>query len=82
MLTACASSTKPKEVRLPTVSEQARTELPELQQYKTGTKKEILMIGIDTANKYHDCKAKHKTVVQEYKNLENAVKKFNEEAKD
>lgn len=79
MLTACGSSTTLKKVSLPQVSEQARTELPELLEYKTGTKKEILIIGIDTANKYHDCKAKHRTVVQEYKNLEDAVKKFNEE---
>lgn len=79
MLTACGSSTQPKRVQLPTVSEQARAELPELQQYKTGTKKELLTIGIDTANKFHDCKAKHGVVVQEYRNLEKAVETFNAE---
>jgi hypothetical protein len=47
-----------------------------LEQYKTGTKAEILFVATDTADKFHKCKAKHNTVVEEYRNLEDAVKKI------
>jgi hypothetical protein len=66
-------------VEVPVVSEQAREDCGELETYKTGTKSEILFVATDTADKFHKCKAKHDTVVEEYKNLENAVDEFNKE---
>jgi hypothetical protein len=77
MLTGCPYSTQPKKVSLPKVSEQARTDCGQLQEFKTGTKSEIIFVVADTADKFHECKIKHKTVVEEYKNLEKAVKEFN-----
>lgn len=79
MLMGCQFLTMPNKVSLPTVSEQARINCGELEKYETGTKSEILFVATDTAYKFHECKAKHKTVVEEYKNLENAVKEFNED---
>lgn len=69
----------PKKVSIPIVSEQARENCGDLEQYKTGTKSEILFIATDTADKFHKCKAKHRTVVEEYNNLENVVNEFNSE---
>ena len=77
MLTGCPFSTQPKKVSIPKVSEQARTSCGELQEFKTGTKSEILFVVTDTADKFHSCKNKHDTVVQEYRNLEKSVEKFN-----
>lgn len=77
MLTGCPFLTRPNKVELPIVSEQAREDCGELEQYKTGTKAEILFVATDTADKFHKCKAKHNTVVEEYRNLEDAVKEFN-----
>lgn len=64
-------------MKLPAVSEQARLECGELTKFITGTKKEIIYVVSDTADKFHKCKAKHGTVVKEYENLEEAVKAFN-----
>lgn len=74
----CLSLTQPNKVSLPAVSEQARTSCGELEKFETGTKSEILFVVTDTADKFHSCKNKHETVVEEYRNLENAVKEFNE----
>lgn len=79
MLMGCPFSTTPRKVSLPKVSEQARIDCGELEKYETGTKSEILFVATETAYKFHECKAKHKTVVEEYKNLENAVKEYNKE---
>jgi len=79
MLMGCQSLTQPKKVQLPAVSEQARQECGELEQFKTGTKAEIIFVVTDTADKYHKCKAKHETVVEEYKNLEKAIDEYNKE---
>ena len=67
----------PNKIELPQVSEQARSSCGELQAYQTGTKAEILSVASDTAYKFHDCKAKHKTVVEEYRNLESLIDEFN-----
>lgn len=77
MLMGCQSSIPLKKVNLPATNPQARTSCGELELYKTGTKAEILRISTDTAIKFHKCKAKQETLVKEYKNLEDAVKKFN-----
>lgn len=77
MMMGCPFSTQPKKVQLPTVSEQAREDCGELEKFKTGTKAEILFVVTDTASKFHKCKAKHKTVVEEYKNLEEAIDEYN-----
>lgn len=63
------------------MSEQARENCGELQMYDTGTKSEILFVATDTADKFHKCKAKHNTVVEEYKSLEQAVKEYNKTVK-
>lgn len=78
MLMGCPFSMTPKKVQLPTPSEQAREECGELKRFETGTKAEILYVVTDTADKFHKCKAKHQTVVEEYKNLEEAIDEYNE----
>ena len=77
MLQGCLFLTTPKKVSLPQVSEESLLPCGELQQYKTGSKAEILLITVDTADKFYTCKYRHETLIKEYRNLENAVKEFN-----